>query len=340
MENNINKKKSNITKNPLNTNKQEEGETNDLLLGKEKTENQNITIKNQSTENSSDKNILKEELNNIVKKQNNNNEMNSLNIFNKPMEKNNIEQVVNNKRRRMFLPFGKEKKIYLKNNVNIKSILKTSKPLFQNSYNLDDVYKNKQGFKTNRSKANTNYKNYFFNFAHSRDISRNTESRNAESRNAEVDNLNRSRTNISQDNKKFKTKLNLTTTIQELKTKNTLLKVQPSQTKFEHNTFNNTENNKINNNLSNLDKNDKNTFDKNLSEKIGQKKQKKNFIRTLDDKSMEINLLNIDNKNNFKESNKNNEDNEDNNIENNNNENNTNENTSKKKISKIIKKEH
>ena len=131
MENNINKKKSIITKNPSNTNKQEEGETNDLLLGKEKTENQNITIKNQSNENSSDKNILKEELNNIVKKQNNNNEMNSLNIFNKPMEKNNIEQVVNNKRRRMFLPFGKEKKIYLKNNVNIKSILKTSKPLFQ-----------------------------------------------------------------------------------------------------------------------------------------------------------------------------------------------------------------
>ena len=49
MENNINKKKSIITKNPSNTNKQEEGETNELLLGKEKTENQRYLL-NQNIE--------------------------------------------------------------------------------------------------------------------------------------------------------------------------------------------------------------------------------------------------------------------------------------------------
>ena len=283
MEKDKNKNQSMLTKNNIDSNRKEE--QTQIKSDKKKSESENIIIKNKSIDNTTSK-IFKKETDNkpFEQKQLNNNY--NTNSFNHNIIKKDTDHELPyaDKNKRIYLPFTRDKKVYMKNNININSILHQPKHLFQNSYNLDDIYNKNNGINTTKT---NNTKN---------DISQDKE----ESQNFNSENNDNNKAEIFRYNLKFRNNLNLTDNSFPEKPNNKvfLLKEQFSQPVLKLHKFINKENNitTVNNfapksvNSVNFEKNSYEADEKNS------KKQKKNFISNYNEKEMKEKLYNIDNK--------------------------------------------
>ena len=286
MEKDKNKNQSLLTKNNVDSNKKEE--QTQIKSGKKKSESEIIMIKDESIDNYSSK-IFKKETGNkpIEQKQSNNNyNINSFNhnIFIKKNTDNELSYADKNKR--IYLPLTRDRKPYMKNIININTILQQPKHMFQNSYNLDDIYNKNNGLKINNDKNVITQDN-------------------EESQNFISENNDNNKTEMFKYNIKFRNNLNLTDNSfpEQPSNKVILLKEQFSQPVLKLHKFLNKDDNitTINNfgpksvisvNL------EKNSYE---ADEVNVKKQKKNFISNYNEKEMKEKLYNIDNKNNFKE---------------------------------------
>ena len=155
MEKDKNKNQSMLTKNNIDSNRKEE--QTQIKSDKKKSESENIIIKNKSIDNTTSK-IFKKEIDNkpFEQKQLNNNY--NTNSFNHNIIKKDTDHELPyaDKNKRIYLPFTRDKKVYMKNNININSILHQPKHLFQNSYNLDDIYNKNNGINTTKTNNTKN----------------------------------------------------------------------------------------------------------------------------------------------------------------------------------------
>ena len=291
MEKDKNKNQSILTKNNVDSNKKE-NET-PIKSDNKKSESENIIIKNKSIDNTSSKIFKKETNSNPIEQKLLNNNYNS-NSFNHNIIKKDTDHELPyaNKNKRIYLPFTRDKKVYMKNNLKINSVLHPSKHMFENSYNLDDIYNKNNEL---QSSKNNNIKI---------DISQdNEESQNAIIENNDNNNNNNNNNEKEENSKyhiKFRNNLNLTdNSFPEQQNNNViLLKEQFSQPILKLHKFINKDNNitTVNKyaqksvNSVNLEKNSYEDDEKN------DKKPKKNLISNYNEKEMKEKLFNIDDK--------------------------------------------